>query len=135
MARLKRKKSQDEKRKKRLTKSNDSGETSPDSEGAVSASSAMASAGTPKKKAPGIQRRDVAEARAKSASKGKVGLWIQQAGQFIREAKLELKKVAWPSKKQTVGSTVVVLILVCAIAAFLGLADMVLAGIVRWVLQ
>jgi preprotein translocase subunit SecE len=101
----------------------------------VSSSSTGVQAGIVKKKAPSIQRRDAGEARAKSAPKGKVGLWIQQSGQFLREAKLELKKVAWPSKKQTLGSTVVVLILVCAIAAFLGLADMVLAGIVRWVLQ
>jgi preprotein translocase subunit SecE len=135
MARLHRKKSQDEKRKKRQTKSNDSGDTSPDSEGAVSSSSTAVQAGIVKKKAPSIQRRDASEARAKSAPKGKVGRWIQQSGQFLREAKLEMKKVAWPSKKQTLGSTVVVLILVCAIAAFLGLADMVLAGIVRWVLQ
>ena len=32
--------------------------------------------------------------------------------QFLREVKVELKKVTWPSRKQTIGSTVVVLVLV-----------------------
>ena len=131
MARLQRKKSQEEKRKKRQTR---------DTEADVS-SDAEPSAGTPvpqtgaKRKPPVAPRRDLTEARAKSEPPGRVGGWFRQAGQFFREAKVELKKVAWPSRKQTVGSTVVVLILVFAIAAFLGLADMVLAGIVRWVLQ
>ena len=80
-------------------------------------------------------RKDIMEARARTESEGKIKAWFNQAGQFLREAKVDLKKVAWPSRKQTLGSTVVVLILVFAFAAFLGLADMVLAGIVRFVLQ
>jgi preprotein translocase subunit SecE len=53
----------------------------------------------------------------------------------LREVKVELKKVTWPSKKQTFGSTAVVLILVFIIAAFLGIVDMGLSGLVRLVLQ
>ena len=42
--------------------------------------------------------------------------------------KVELKKVTWPSRQQTLGSTVVVLILVMIISLFLGLSDIALSG-------
>jgi len=42
--------------------------------------------------------------------------------QFIREVRQETAKVTWPSRKQTMGSTVVVIVLVLLIALFLGLA-------------
>ncbi len=50
--------------------------------------------------------------------------------QFLREVRTELKKVTWPTRKQTLGSTAVVLVLVLIISLFLGLVDMGLAGIV-----
>lgn len=134
MARLQRKKSQEEKRKKRQSKTSEAGPSASDSDGAPTVSTAGTS-GVLKPKTTSTPRKDAAEARARSDAGGKVGGWFRQAGQFIREAKVELKKVAWPSRKQTIGSTAVVLVLVFAIAAFLGLADMVLAGIVKWVLQ
>ncbi len=51
--------------------------------------------------------------------------------QFIKEARQELKKVVWPSRKQTITSTSVVVIFVIVIAVFLGLVDLVVAKIVR----
>ena len=55
--------------------------------------------------------------------------------QFLREVKVELKKVTWPSRKQTIGSTVVVIVVVMIISLFLGVVDMGLSGLVRVVLQ
>jgi preprotein translocase subunit SecE len=55
--------------------------------------------------------------------------------QFLREVKVELKKVTWPSRKQTVGSTVVVIILVLIVSLFLGVVDIGLSNLVRVVLQ
>ncbi len=55
--------------------------------------------------------------------------------QFLREVKMELKKVTWPSRKQTIGSTVVVLVLVTIIAFFLGAVDIGLSSLVKLVLQ
>lgn len=60
---------------------------------------------------------------------------LQKSIQFLREVKVELKKVTWPSRKQTIGSTVVVIVLVMIISAFLGLVDMGLSSLVRVVLQ
>ncbi len=54
---------------------------------------------------------------------------------FIREVKVELKKVTWPSKKESIGSTTVVIILVIIVAIFLGLVDLGLAQIIRIVLS
>ncbi|MBA4367616.1 MAG: preprotein translocase subunit SecE [Desulfobacterium sp.] len=55
--------------------------------------------------------------------------------QFFREVRIELKKVAWPSRPQTIGSTAVVIILVMIISFFLGLVDMGLSGLVQLILH
>ncbi|HIJ56340.1 MAG TPA: preprotein translocase subunit SecE [Deltaproteobacteria bacterium] len=60
---------------------------------------------------------------------------LQKGLQFLREVKVELKKVTWPSRKQTLGSTLVVIILVMVISLFLGVVDIGLSGIIRVVLQ
>jgi preprotein translocase subunit SecE len=44
--------------------------------------------------------------------------------EFIQEVKLELKKVVFPTKKEVIGSTWVVIITVLICALFLGLVDM-----------
>ena len=51
--------------------------------------------------------------------------------QFLREVKIELKKVTWPSRQQTMGSTLVVIVLVMIISLFLGLVDLGLSTVIR----
>ena len=71
----------------------------------------------------------------KQKDKPKVKIsFIENTVQFLREVKVELKKVAWPTRKQTIGSTVVVLVLVFIIASFLGVVDIILASLVKTVL-
>jgi preprotein translocase subunit SecE len=60
---------------------------------------------------------------------------IDKSVQFLREVKVELKKVTWPSRKQTLGSTAVVIILVMIISLFLGVVDIGLSSLFRVVLQ
>ena len=60
---------------------------------------------------------------------------VDKSLQFLREVKVELKKVTWPSRKQTIGSTVVVLILTMIISLFLGVVDMGLSGLIRVILN
>jgi preprotein translocase subunit SecE len=43
---------------------------------------------------------------------------------FFQEVKLELKKVVFPTKKEVIGSTWVVIITVLICAFFLGLVDL-----------
>jgi preprotein translocase subunit SecE len=59
---------------------------------------------------------------------------FQRAMVFLREVKMELKKVTWPTRKQTTGTTIVVIIFVFVIAAFLGLFDVGLSKLVQVVL-
>jgi preprotein translocase subunit SecE len=54
--------------------------------------------------------------------------------QFLQEVQLELKKVVWPTRKDTLASTSVVLIIVIIIAFFLGLIDLGLTRIIRVIL-
>ncbi len=60
---------------------------------------------------------------------------LGKTAQFLREVKVELKKVTWPSRKQTIGSTVVVIVLVMIISIFLGAVDLGLSSLIRIVLQ
>ncbi len=56
---------------------------------------------------------------------------IELVKQFFKEVKVELKKIAWPARKETVASTSVVLIIVLIIATFLGVVDIALSRIVK----
>jgi len=60
---------------------------------------------------------------------------IDKSLQFLREVRVELKKVTWPSRKQTLGATAVVIILVMIISLFLGLVDFGLSNLIRVILQ
>ncbi len=60
---------------------------------------------------------------------------LTKSAQFLREVKVELKKVAWPSRKQTIGSTAVVIALVMIISLFLGVVDFGISSLIRIVLQ
>ncbi|MBW1751592.1 MAG: preprotein translocase subunit SecE [Deltaproteobacteria bacterium] len=66
---------------------------------------------------------------------GKIKSYLDTSIQFLREVKVELKKVTWPTRKQTMGSTVVVIILVMIISLFLGIVDAGLSGLLRLVLK
>ncbi|MEI8172028.1 MAG: preprotein translocase subunit SecE [Deltaproteobacteria bacterium] len=64
----------------------------------------------------------------------KVKQIFRKVVQFLKEAKVELKKVTWPTPKQTLASTSVVIIVVIIVSAFLGIVDFGLAKVIRLVL-
>jgi len=47
-----------------------------------------------------------------------------KVGKFIGQVKAEMKKVAWPTKPELIGSTLVVLISTFALALYIGACDM-----------
>ena len=65
----------------------------------------------------------------------KVKIYFEQAIQFFREVKVELQKVTFPTRQETVGSTIVVLVLTVIMAVYLGFSDWALARIVKALLQ
>lgn len=54
--------------------------------------------------------------------------------QYFKEVKQEAQKVTWPSRKETIASTVAVFIMVALASVFLFLSDQVLAWLVSLVL-
>jgi preprotein translocase subunit SecE len=57
------------------------------------------------------------------------------AKQFLREVKTELKKVTWPTRKDTLSGTAVVLVAVFIIAIFLGIVDSGLSNLIKELLK
>jgi len=54
---------------------------------------------------------------------------------FLKEVKIELKKVVFPTRVEVIGSTKVVIIVALIMAIFLGLVDLWLSKLVRLALR
>jgi preprotein translocase subunit SecE len=54
--------------------------------------------------------------------------------EFIKQVRAEAKKVTWPTRQETMTSTVAVFIMVVIASIFLFLADQLLSYVVRFVL-
>ena len=55
----------------------------------------------------------------------------QKMTSFLKEVRVELSKVTWPSRAELKGQTIVVIVAVLMIAAFIGLVDTVLSNTIR----
>jgi len=71
------------------------------------------------------------EPEKKKEEKPSILRYLNVAGNFLREAKMELKKVKWPTRKELLASTAMVIVLVLVIALFLGLIDFGLIKIIK----
>jgi preprotein translocase subunit SecE len=70
-----------------------------------------------------------------------MGDWIQKiqdgvrhATEFVQEAWQELKKVHWPSRKETYAATLVVIVVVVLISIYLALVDLALTKAIQAVI-
>ena len=54
---------------------------------------------------------------------------------FLQEVWAELKKVHWPSRKETYAATAVVLVVVGIVALYLGMVDFALSQIIQVILR
>jgi preprotein translocase subunit SecE len=50
--------------------------------------------------------------------------------EFLLDVRSELKKITYPARSETVGSTTVVIVLVVIVSVFLALADLLLVRLV-----
>jgi preprotein translocase subunit SecE len=50
---------------------------------------------------------------------------------FLNDVYIELQKVAWPSRDELVGSTIIVIAMSIVMAAFIGVVDKVLSGLIN----
>jgi len=53
------------------------------------------------------------------------------AFKFLKEVKAEGKKITWPTRKETIISTIAVFIVVIVIATFLYLSDQVISSAIK----
>jgi preprotein translocase subunit SecE len=60
---------------------------------------------------------------------------LQKTQEFFQEVSVELKKVSWPTRQQTLNATMVVIAVSFIVAFFLGIVDIVLARIVGSIMK
>jgi preprotein translocase subunit SecE len=83
---------------------------------------------TKKKIPPTISKREPEKRREE---KGTPLKYINVAVQFLRESRMELKKVKWPTRKELLASTAMVLFLILVVSLYLGLIDFGLIRVIR----
>ena len=59
---------------------------------------------------------------------------MQKIMTFIESVKIELGKVTWPTRKETIATTSVVVVIVFIISLYLGACDIVLSKLMRLIL-
>ena len=85
-----------------------------------------------RKKAEQVAVKKTSEAKTRKKSSGTN--FISISVQFLRDAKTELKKVKWPTKKELMAATVMVIVLVLIVALYLGVIDFGLIKLLEYIL-
>ncbi|MHC1711653.1 MAG: preprotein translocase subunit SecE [Solidesulfovibrio sp.] len=60
---------------------------------------------------------------------------IESAKEFFEQSKVELKKVTWPTRQETVKTGIAVLVFSVVMAIYLGVVDMALSRLVALILS
>ena len=55
--------------------------------------------------------------------------------EYLEESKAEIKKVVWPTRKETLATCIAVLALVVVMSVYLGLVDLGLTHLVKFILS
>jgi len=68
--------------------------------------------------------------KAKKDKQSKPGIFAR-ASKWLHELKVELKKVQWPTKKQTINNTLIVIACVIVVGLFIWIFDFVAGGAIK----
>ena len=68
--------------------------------------------------------------KAKKDKQSKPGIFAR-ASKWLHELKVELKKVQWPTKKQTINNTMIVIACVIVVGIFIWIFDFVATGAIQ----
>jgi preprotein translocase subunit SecE len=60
--------------------------------------------------------------------------WFNSLAEFLRDVRLELQKVSYPTRSETIGSTTVVIVFSIIVSVFLYVVDLVLVRLLRWII-
>lgn len=69
------------------------------------------------------------------ASKGGVGAWLRNIPTFVNQVKAEWAKVVWPSRRETVMTAMMVVVMTLTLGVFFFGVDWVFSRIVRELLS
>lgn len=61
--------------------------------------------------------------------------YVDKARDYFKEVAAELKRVTWPTKKDTMAATWVVIITVIILSVFLGIVDLGLSQFIKLILK
>ena len=61
--------------------------------------------------------------------------WIEQTKHFIQDVNQEVRRVTWPTSKELLGATVVVVLTTGILAGLLALYDLVISRLLRVILS
>lgn len=75
------------------------------------------------------------KAVAKQDPDEKKSFQFSRISEFASEVKIEFGKIVWPDKKVTIGSTGVVIVLVCILSVYLGAVDLFVGKLVGYLLR
>ena len=65
------------------------------------------------------------------ASKGGVGAWLRNIPTFVNQVKAETGKVVWPTRRETVMTAVMVVVMTLMLGIFFFAVDWVFSRVVR----
>jgi len=117
--------------KKRIKKESHKTDLNSDSQKSASLSPSSVKKDDNEKKRRAVQYTDKKGSEIKGKRDKKRFAAIDITVQFLRDAKIELKKVKWPSRKELIASTVMVLVLVIAVSIYLGIIDVFLSMLIN----
>ena len=60
---------------------------------------------------------------------------LANARNFLSDVKAELKKVTWPSRKETISTAWVVVVIILLISFYMGICDLFLTKILKAVIR
>jgi preprotein translocase subunit SecE len=69
------------------------------------------------------------------AKAAKAGTQENRIVRYLRETRSELRKVIWPSREEAINLTIIVMIVMVAMSAILGLTDWVFATIFAQIIR
>jgi len=61
---------------------------------------------------------------------GKPTLW-HKFTKYLRDVRFEMRKVSWPNRQELITYTIVVLVTMVIVAAFTGIVDVIVSGLLN----
>jgi preprotein translocase subunit SecE len=86
-------------------------------------------------KSPALEKEQRKPEKESKVEKAGLAAQVAQIQVFISEVKSEFFKIAWPNRKNTVGSAILVVVLVTVMSLYLGAVDLLLGKLISYILK